>query len=284
MSSEATTAVAVRGGGAEDALMVRSFAEIAEAGALIAASKMFGNINPAAGFMIVVTCRQEQISLMEFRRRYYIIDGAPSMRADYMLAELARRGGKYTVIKRDETGSEIEIEKDGKKQSFSITWESAQLEPFVFADGGKTFKKNYRTPRARMQTMWCRVVSDGVRVMDPGVNSGLYTPEEVADFDDAPRPAGAAPVVLPPDEIDKRTRKAKKVTAEVGEPAAGVKSDGAIADATTCPIGDEGIKGTPWSEMDSDVLTAALESDDTAMTHGHKAEIRLVLDDRKESK
>ena len=47
---------------------------------------------------------------------------------------------------------------------------------------GKTYKDNWATPRSRMQMLWARVVSDGVRTMAPEICSGIYTPEETADI------------------------------------------------------------------------------------------------------
>ena len=68
-------------------LPVNTFAELVEAGKLLATSQAFGAVNPAAGFLIVATCHQQGISLMEFHRTYHMVDGKPSMRADAMLAE-----------------------------------------------------------------------------------------------------------------------------------------------------------------------------------------------------
>jgi len=47
-------------------------------------------------------------------------------------------------------------------------------------------KDNWRKfPRAMLRS---RVVSEGIRTVFPGVVVGVYTPEEVADFDDRPTP------------------------------------------------------------------------------------------------
>lgn len=247
-----------------ESLPIRTMEEMATAGALLAQSGMFGIQNAAAGFVVASTCHQQGVSLMEFMRTYNVIENKPAMRADAMLAEYAKRGGKYKIVSRTPDKAEIEMIKDGQSVNFGITWEEAQAEPFVKAkDGG--FKKNWRTPRARMQTMWARVVSDGVRVMDPGVNAGLYAPEEVADFDTGrPEPT--------PISDDEAARRAKVVTAEE-------------VDYSVCPINEAvGFGGVKWDTMETETLDAALECDDDRITERHKACINEVLEQRKESK
>ena len=69
-----STALALRA----QQLPTTSLAEIVKAGELLAQSNMFGVQNPAAGFVVVATCHQQGISLMEFNRTYHIVDGRPS--------------------------------------------------------------------------------------------------------------------------------------------------------------------------------------------------------------
>jgi hypothetical protein len=47
-----------------------------------------------------------------------------------------------------------------------------------------------------------RVVSEGIRLADPGVVAGLYTPEEVQDFDVKPFPAQPAQAQQAPVEAE----------------------------------------------------------------------------------
>jgi hypothetical protein len=268
-----TTAVAVRA----SALPMRGLADIVTAGQLLAASGMFGCKNDAAGFVVVATCQQEGVSLMEFIRTYDVIDGKPCKKAAAMLAEFIKRGGKHVVIERTENVASVELEKDGKKLTFTLAWEDAQKEPFVFKADGKSFKKNYATPRARMQTMWSRVISDGVRTMDPGVNAGVYTPEEIEDLNDRPQRTDAAPVALAQQDAAAR---AKSVTAETVTPAV-IGQSHEPRDCTICPIGGEEFEGKPWTEFETEMLEALLASDDAALTKGYKLAIKLVLDERK---
>lgn len=144
-------------------------------------SAMMGVGTKEAGITIALTCLSERISPLEFNRRYHIIQGNISMRADYILAKFNSLGGKHKIIQRDENAAVVELAWEGEKTRFSFTWEDAQKEPFIYGKK-KEIKDNYATPRARMQMLWARCVSDGVRAVCPQVNSGVYTPEETVDM------------------------------------------------------------------------------------------------------
>lgn len=115
------------------------------------------------------------------------------MKADAMLAEFIMLGGKHEVLARDHEKASIKLTINKQTQTFTLTWEEAKKEPFVYegkeADvvaaitAGKTdalrLKPKYATPRSRTQMLWARVVSDGVRAMAPTVVAGYYAPEEI---------------------------------------------------------------------------------------------------------
>jgi len=162
-------------------------------GAAICESKVFGCQNAAQGEVLAWECLVLRIPPLRLAQTYHLIMGKLTMRADAMLAGLVERGGSYLVKSRTADAAAIEIDYRGEKQLFSLTWEEAKKEPFAYneldsdvvkmwaANDPKkqpTLKTKYSTPRARMQMLWARVVSDGVRTMAPEVNSGRYTPEE----------------------------------------------------------------------------------------------------------
>lgn len=189
-------------------------AAVKQLGHAIAASKMFGAETPAQGEVFALECLARRIPPLMLAENYHVIFGKLSMKAEAMLARFEELGGKYRVIERSADRAAIELTRDGQKQTFSLTWPEAQQEPFVYEAGkddkGKTrteatviamiaegtpppLKPKYATPRARTQMLWARVVSDGVRTMNPGVVSGTYTPEEVLDFNEnAGKPAPAS--------------------------------------------------------------------------------------------
>lgn len=175
-------------------------AAVKQLGHAIAASKMFGAETPAQGEVFALECLARRIPPLMLAENYHVIFGKLSMKAEAMLARFEELGGKYRVIERSADRAAIELTRDGQKQTFSLTWPEAQQEPFVYEAGKgvkeaevialiakKTpppLKAKYATPRARTQMLWARVVSDGVRTMNPGVVSGTYTPEEVLDFNE----------------------------------------------------------------------------------------------------
>lgn len=144
-------------------------------------SSMMGVATKEAGIAVAATLLTERISPMEFTRRYHIIECKPSMRSDYMLARFQELGGTMKIHKRDGEGSDVSLTWNGETTRFSLSWDEAQQEPFS-KDGKGKIKTNYATPRARMQMLFARCVSDGIRAICPQVNAGSYTPEETMDM------------------------------------------------------------------------------------------------------
>ena len=247
-------------------------AELVEAGKLVATSEMFGKINPASGYMIAAICDQKGISYLEFNETYNWMHNAPTMKADAMLAKFVELGGRYKMIERTADRACIEVEFEGNKHTFSITWEEVKDEPFTMKQDGKTTKSNYATPRKRMQSLASRAVSDAVHTVCPQACKGIYTTEEQETFENDDRPVRRdAPVVLGSVEAERRAKQAAIESADAEK-----------IDYTVAPIGPDGIVGVPWADLDDNILEFALKSDNPAMTHTHKAAVRLVVEQRKE--
>jgi hypothetical protein len=156
-------------------------AAIERLGTLFAKSAMFGCDKVEQGMVLAMACMTERKSPIELKRTYHLQNGELSMRADAMLAEFHKLGFKSKVLARTSENASVELT-TYYPAVFSFSWEEAQKEPFVFTKDGK-IKKNYATPRTRMQMLWARVISDGVRTMAPQIVAGTYTPEEVSDFE-----------------------------------------------------------------------------------------------------
>lgn len=166
---------------------------INEMGVWLQRSQLFGIQTAEQGKVLALACIAEQKNPLDIARRYHIIEGSLSMRADAMLAEFRLRGGRHRIIQRDEDGVRVAFDFEGQSIEFSITWEEAQQQDYVWGkmkDGKRELKKNWSTGRKRMQMMYARVVSDAVRALCPEVNLGMYTPEEIQDFD---RPSAVQP-------------------------------------------------------------------------------------------
>lgn len=145
-------------------------------------SAMLGIGTKEAGTVVALTCITEGISPIEFVKRYHIIENKPSMKADYMVAEFQRLGGKIKIVQRDSEGAAADFIWAGETQRFAIDWKIIQQESFCWKKDGKTLTPRYAAPFSRTQQLWARLVSDSIRAICPQVNSGSYTPEETVDY------------------------------------------------------------------------------------------------------
>jgi hypothetical protein len=156
-------------------------AAIKTAGDFFARSGMFGCDRIEQGMVLAMACMAERKSPVEIAATYHLQDGKLSMKAEAMLGRFHAIGGKSRIISRTPEKAEVELTKGDGKATFAFTLDEAKSEEYVYAKDGKTFKKNWSTPRKRMQMLWARVISDGVRAMAPEVLNGSYTPEEISE-------------------------------------------------------------------------------------------------------
>jgi hypothetical protein len=121
------------------------------------------------------------------------------MRSDAMQAEFQRHGGRLRWVKSNAEECEAQFWhpvyhpdvftvrvtlKELVASEVAMQWpKRKEGEP---KPTHKVLKNTYKQfPR---QMLRARVISEGVRAIDPGVVVGIYTPEEVSDFDDRPSP------------------------------------------------------------------------------------------------
>lgn len=142
-------------------------------------SGLFGmkTVEQAVALMLIAQAEGMHPALAT--RDYHIIQGRHSLKADAMLARFISAGGKvqwHTYTDADVSAT-FSHPSGG---SVTVGWDLARAKQ---ADlGGKDNWKKY--PR---QMLRARVISEGIRTVYPGVAVGVYTPEEVQDFDDAPK-------------------------------------------------------------------------------------------------
>ena len=288
------------------AMPIQGLSDIERVGQMFASSGMFGCKNAEQGNILALTCYTEGMTPVQFKRRYHMIDGDISMRADAMLAEFRMdHGGNHEWITRGPDGCAIKlIRADGYEAVFSLSWEDAQKEPFVWSSnkdkqGNPIPKKNYATPRARMQTMAARVASEGVRAVCPEVNAGCYAPEELQDlakevFADpelreanAPTTLGgdkttaAAPAAAPAPAKCRRKAKEEPKAAEKPPIEAEVKEDTPLdIDPKVMPIGPR--KGMPWTKFATvELETVQARGGDHGVTSACIEEIAKEIESRK---
>lgn len=150
-------------------------------GKWLAASGMFGIKNQEQGLVVALTCFHERIPPLEFRRRYHIIEGTPTKRADRMHADFLARGGRVVWIEyTDEVCAAqfLHPEFCPKGITIRVTLEEMRKKGITKSSKGGE-KDNWRCwPRSMLKA---RVLSEGIRQVDPGCVAGEYTPEEIAD-------------------------------------------------------------------------------------------------------
>ena len=152
--------------------------EMKEIAKIVHNSKLFSMPSPEATFTLMMLCQSEGLNPIQAVKRYHIIHGRPSMRADAMLAEFQRQGGKIIWNERtDKKCSATFSHPAGGELEVSWTIEMAQKARLTNSSTWQSY------PR---QMLTARVISEGVRTVLPGVVSGIYTPEEVQDFSSKP--------------------------------------------------------------------------------------------------
>ena len=166
----------------------------------IARSGLFGMKTKDQALALMIVAQAENRHPGSVATEYHIIQGRPALKADAMLARFQQAGGvvewqEYT----DTKVSGLFSHSVNSPKPVLIEWTFAQA-----TKAGLTGKDNWKNyPRAMLRA---RVVSEGVRTVYPAVCVGVYTPEEVQDFEPAEAPRGrkakdmGAAVIVGPDE------------------------------------------------------------------------------------
>lgn len=140
-------------------------------------ARMFGCSNEAQGRVLALACIAERKNPIELARTYHIIDGKLSMRADAMLAEFRKLGGKVRWIA---TGD------DGKAAKALFSFEGIDTEIGFTIDDAK--RANLIKPKGNWEKdpgsmLRARTVSKAIRMLAPEIVAGYYTPEELEHGD-----------------------------------------------------------------------------------------------------
>lgn len=156
----------------------------------IAKSNLFGIKTPDQAVALMLIAQAEGMHPAIAARDYHVIQGRPALKADAMLARFQAAGGKVAW----KTYTDLEVTGEfshAQGGSVSVTWtmEMAKRIGLASKDNWKNF------PRAMLRS---RCISEGIRTVYPGCVVGVYTPEEVQDFDATPaeRNMGKAEEVL----------------------------------------------------------------------------------------
>lgn len=153
------------------------------AAAYIVRSGLFGVKRPEEAIALMLLAQAEGLHPMRAVQEYHIINGRPALRADAMLARFLAAGGRVEWHELSDQRAEATFSHpQGGSVRIAWTLEDAKRAGLIQKPGSNWDKY----PRAMLRA---RVVSEGVRTVYPGVVVGVYTPEEVSDFE----PPEAAP-------------------------------------------------------------------------------------------
>jgi hypothetical protein len=150
------------------------FDQLAMMAEVIADSKCFGIQNTKQALALGLLCQAEGRHIGEVGRDYHIISGKPTLKSEAMLARFQQAGGKvewheYTVESVSGTFTHPQA------GSLKVTW-TIQDAKRAGLLGNPNWQKY---PRQMLRN---RVTAEGIRSTYPGVLSGCYTPEEIADL------------------------------------------------------------------------------------------------------
>jgi hypothetical protein len=144
----------------------------------IAKSGLFGMRSQEQAMALMLIAQAEGMHPAIAARDYHVIQGRPALKADAMLARFQAAGGKVEWLRYDDkevTGKFFHVQGG----TATITWTISQAMSAGLAS--KDIWRQY--PRQMLRS---RVISEGVKTVYPGVAVGVYTPEEVDDFDAKP--------------------------------------------------------------------------------------------------
>jgi len=152
-----------------------SFDDIWRMAQAVAKSGLFGMKQPEQAFALMMLAQAEGLHPMIAARDYDIIQGRPSKKAEAMLRDFQRSGGKVewhelTDARADATFSHPQ------GGAFRCDWDLARAKKAGL--GGKEMWTKYSR-----QMLRARCVSEGCKTVFPSSTSGMYTPEEVQDFE-----------------------------------------------------------------------------------------------------
>lgn len=153
------------------------YRDIEEMAKSVVASRLFGMKSPSEAIALMLVAQAEGLHPMVAARDYDIIQGRPALKSRAMLARFQQSGGKIDWKTRSDTECEAAFSHPQSPTPVTIRWDWKRA-----TQAGLTGKDNWRKYPAQM--LAARVISEGVNACYPAACNGMYTPEEVADFDD----------------------------------------------------------------------------------------------------
>jgi hypothetical protein len=221
-------------------------------------SGLFGMDRAEQGCVMAMACLCERKNPLEIARQFHIVENKLSKKYETMIAEFHQVGGKIIWLTRDKEACEAKFIHP-QNGEFQLRIDMAELKEsgVALTNAGKV-KTNYlRYPR---QMLTARVVSEAMRIICPGIVCGIYTPEEISDFDGVKvnpldgSSMSEAPSLLQKEEKPKAKRTRKPKVEEVKEVVAEVVKEEAPEVKETAPTAKkEAVTETPEPPAEDNV-------------------------------
>ena len=186
---------------------LEQFAKLKEAGTMIAQSGMFGsNISASGGALIAMTMYKENLSPVEFKRRYHMVNNQPSRTVNSLLGDFKLTGGKYKIHVADAKSCKITFTtKDGDEYTCEVVMDEMLKTSIPFGKDGRTLKDNWRNCPDDM--LFARCCGKGLRRIAPELMGGVYTKEEQEDIQLVEATGTASPSPIAGTEAKNRLKK-----------------------------------------------------------------------------
>ena len=178
-----------------------SFGEMVQMSEYLAKSRLIKGVEtPEQAFGLMLFAQSQGLHPGTVVSRYHLMDGSPSMKSDVMLAEFQADGGRVEWHRSDDEVADASfVHPTYHPKPFRVSFSLAKLVESEIAmawDRQKNqwvLKANYRKSPAAM--LRARVVTAGIRAVHPGVQHGIYAPEELDSLVEAnPNPVEATVV------------------------------------------------------------------------------------------
>lgn len=144
------------------------------AGAVVASGLFPGMKTKEQAFALMLICHAKGLHPIEATERYHVIQGRPSMKAETIVAEFQRAGGKleWTEYSDERVTGTFTHPQGG---TLTNTWDIARAQKAGLAN-----KDNWKNYPASMLASRC--ASEAIRRIYPGCLHGMHTTDEVQEI------------------------------------------------------------------------------------------------------
>lgn len=151
-----------------------SFVDMQRMAVAVAKSNLFGVKDADQALSLMMIAQADGIHPATAARDYSIIQGRPAKKAEAILRDYQRAGGRVEWHERSDKIADATFSHP-LSSPIRITWTIDMAKQAGLA--GKDNWKGY--PRAMLHA---RCVAEGCRASAPGATGGMYTPEEINDL------------------------------------------------------------------------------------------------------